>query len=169
MTCDTVTGSSPQSFNVSGSSAAAQYIRPTFPAGTTDWAITRAKLYLTRTSGNSKTLSVSIRTADANLAPTSTILASSTALTSGALNASGGWAELSLPVSGLLPTQGICIVIEPGSGGGDCNVQYLQSGTAQPFNTHFMSSANGTTWTSPTDTKDMRFVLTGTYTTMVEP
>jgi hypothetical protein len=49
-------------------------------------------------------------------------------------------------------------------------VQYVQGSSQQPMNSHYVTTSNGgSTWTSPNDNQDMRFILYGTITTLQEP
>lgn len=167
--CDSPTGASSQTDNVDNSNFDAQFVRPILPSGATAWKISRVKLFLTRSSGSSNSWRLSIQTADASLKPTGTILASIN-FASGSVASTAGWVEYAIgPVSGLSPTQGVCIVVD-GSPGGKVLVTRAVGGSNQPFNTHYLISTNsGSTWSTPNDSADLRFILTGTYTTMVEP
>ncbi len=167
--CDSPTGASFQTDDVDDNNWDAQYVRPSLPSGATAWKISRVRLYLKQASGSSNTWRVSIQTADASLKPSGTILASLSP-TSGSISSSAGWVEYAIgPVSGISASTGVCIVID-GTPGGKATVYRATGGSNQPFNTHFLSTSNGgSSWSTPTDTKDLRFILTGTYTTMVEP
>lgn len=169
MSCESPAGSTTQSSLVTETSFQAQYVRPSMPAGAVSWKITRVKVNVTKASGNSKAMRVSIRTADASLKPTSTVLAS-TAFTSGSAPSSAGWLEFAIgPVAGLSPSQGVCIVIDSPTDGGDCYVNRAANGSNLPFNTHFMTGDKNGVWSAPNDTQDMKFILQGTITTLVEP
>ena len=168
--CESPTGATYQSDDVDSNLWDAQYVRPVLPSGATAWKITRVRVFLRQASGsNSNVWRLSIRQADSALKPTGAALASVSA-TSGSVSSSASWVEYAIgPVAGLAPGQGVCIVLD-GSPGGKVTVARAENGGSLPFNTHFVSSANaGASWSTPTDTKDLRFVLTGTYTTMVEP
>ncbi len=168
--CDAVAGATAKTRAVDSSNYLAQYVRPTLPAGAVSWKITRVSFFANKNSGNSNPLHASIYTASAALTPALPILASASFIGS-SFGSTAAWHEVPLsPVSGLAPTQGVCIVLDGASGSGSINAAYLQGGSAQPFNTHLTLSTNsGSSWSSPDDTRDMRFILTGTYTTMVEP
>jgi hypothetical protein len=168
--CDTVAGSTSKISSVDDTNLLAQYIRPVLPAGAVSWKITRARVYAYKNSGNSDPMHISVCTAGAALTPKLPVLGFTT-FTGPSLGNSPGWHEFLIgPVANLAPSQGVCIVLDGNGGNGSANVAYLQGGTAQPFNTHMTLSTNsGSTWSSPDDSRDMRFILMGTYTTMVEP
>jgi hypothetical protein len=163
------TGGTSTHISVDASNFAAQYVRPVLPAGATAWKITKIALSLSQNSGNSKVFNISVTTASGSLRPTSTVLGTFT-MTSGASPGSSQMVTGAIgPITGLAPTQGVCILVQ-GSAGGTTNVWFNSGGTNQPFNTHYMSSTNsGSTWSAPNDADDMLFAVYGTYTTMVEP
>lgn len=168
--CGTPSGSTHRTFSVDENNFCAQYVRPLLPAGAVSWKISKVKVYLAKASGTTKQLRISIRTADSALKPTSTILASVT-LNSGSLaTAMTGYLYAIGPVNNLSPGQGVCIVIDGVLDGAQAVAGFVQGGSGQPYNSHCITSANaGSTWTAPSDVADLRFELTGTYTTMVEP
>jgi Tfp pilus assembly protein PilV len=171
ISCDSPSGASYNTFAVDTSNWAAQYVRPTLPSGAVSWSITKVRFVLTRSGPPTATINIGIRTADATGRPTSTVLAF-TSIAESALPASAAWTEVALgPVTGLASTQGVCLTVRYGSGSGTvCSVTYAQGSSAQPFNSHMITSSDGgSTWSAPTDAKDLRFVVLGTYTTMVEP
>lgn len=167
--CETPTGSMMQSTQIDDTHFVAQYVRPTMPSAASSWKITRVKLYLSRASGNTKGMRLSVRTADASLKPTGTILASVVFTSATVTSVGGAWLEFAVgPVTGLAPGTGVCIVLDAPLAG-DCNVFRVVNGTNQPYNTHYMSGDNLGAWSAPNDTQDLKFILTGSITTMVEP
>jgi prepilin-type N-terminal cleavage/methylation domain-containing protein len=168
--CDTASGSSSMAVTVDETRAVAQYVRPVLPAGAVAWRVTRVRVYLSQLSGNSKVVNVYLRPATAQLTPGAGVLASAT-VTSGGAPSGGGWVEFALPASGLGATQGVCITMEDTVDKGTFTVMGWQNGSNQPYNTHYVAGTGGAsvTWGTPTDTKDLRFIVYGTVTTMVEP
>jgi hypothetical protein len=171
MSCDSPSGASTQSFNVDNNSWAAQYVRPTLPSNAVSWSITRVRVVLKQSGTANGSLYLGIRAADAALKPTTTVLGYTTVAES-SLSTSMNWFDISLgPITGLAPTQGVFINVRGASSSGtDCVVQYVQGSSQQPMNSHYVTTSNGgSTWTSPNDNQDMRFILYGTITTLQEP
>src|SRR5207248_7692706 len=65
-----------KSYSVTSKSWPCEYFKPTFPAATTSWKITKLKLMLARNGSAIGNITVQIRTVDSNHLPTSTVLAS---------------------------------------------------------------------------------------------
>ncbi|HVU62529.1 MAG TPA: prepilin-type N-terminal cleavage/methylation domain-containing protein [Phycisphaerales bacterium] len=167
MSCDTPAGSTLKSDKVDTGHFQAQYVRPPMPANASSWKITRIKLFLSQTTGTPKLVRLSVFAADASLMPSTTVLASTT-FASGSVPLTAGWVEYAIgPVAGLSPTAGVCIVVD--STDGDTKVYRVEGGANQPYNTHYMTSNSSYSWSTPNDTQDMKFILTGTITTLVEP
>jgi hypothetical protein len=169
--CDSPAGASTLSFNTDTNNWATQYVRPPLPANAVSWSLTKIRLVLGQSGSATGSFYIGIRTADASLRPTSTVLGFQT-ISESWLPISPGWYEVAIgPITGLAPTQGICINVRgTSSSGKDCVVQYVQGSSAQPFNSHFFTTSNGGSfWTAPNDTKDMRFILYGTVTTISDP
>lgn len=166
--CDTPAGAALNTFMQDSANFAAQYIRPVLPSSATAWKVTRVRLMLARRAGTTA-YRVSVVSPTSSLTPSTTVLATVSA-SSSALGGSLAWTEFSLPVSGLSAGSGIVVRFDT-IDAARVNIGYAENGGAnQPFNTHMMTSADtGATWTAPTETKDLRFILYGTYTTMVEP
>ncbi len=166
--CDTPAGATLSTFNVITSEFISQYVRPTLPSGATSWKITRIQLFISK-SGGHRNFRVSIVAASAALKPSATILATTTQSTS-SLSSTAAWVEFALPVSAIAPGSGVVILVDT-IDSAKVNVDYaVNGGATQPFNTHMMTSTDGgATWSAPNDTQDIRFLLYGTYTTMVEP
>ncbi len=169
--CDTISGSSTNNDDIKDNTYAAQYVRPVLPTGALSWKITRVRLFLQRGGSNTDQMHASICTASGALKPTLPVLVLVNFTRANLTPSPGAWVEFALgPVSGLAPTQGVCIVIDGMGGNGNVKVISLQGGSNHPFNTHYMTSGNsGASWSAPNDTEDMRFIVYGTYTTMVEP
>lgn len=168
--CDTPSGSTQSTFLVGKDEFCAQYVRPLLPAGTVSWKITKVRVFLLRDNASTILLRISIRTADSALKPTSTILASVT-LNSGALSTTMTASLYAIgPVNNLSPGQGVCIVIDGALDNAKAVAGFVEGGSGQPYNSHYISTSNaGAAWTAPSDAADLRFELIGTSTTMVEP
>ena len=168
--CDSPSGTSFQTFKVANNKWASEYVMPTMPAGAQSWSVTRVRLQL-QSSSSSGTVYVQIRTASAGLTPTATVLAEAPVSISSLSSSSFGWVEVPFAsLTGLDPTQGVCVVVLTKTGSDQANVQYV-SGTssAMPVNCHYINSTNsGASWTSPADNTDLRFIVFGTVTTSVE-
>jgi len=172
VSCDTPTGGTLTDYTpLDITHWVAQYYRPVLPAGAVKWSITRVRLCLYQSGTSSDSFAVEIRTADSGLRPTGTILAS-VPFQKSILPGYATWTEFAIgPVSGLGVNQGVCIVVRgTGSTTRWITAQYVSGSSAQPYNSHMVTSSNaGLTWSTPGDANDLRFVLLGTYTTMVEP
>lgn len=166
---DNAPGGSMSAFNVNSSSWAAEYFFPTFPGNAVSWKITRAKVHVRKSFTSNGVISVEIRTADGSLKPTATVLGQASFLESSLPGDSSYiWIEVPIGgVQGLDPTVGLCLVVKHVSGSGNsCIIEYEQNGSPMTPNCHWMTTSNsGSSWSTPNDTRDMRFYVYGTVTT----
>jgi prepilin-type N-terminal cleavage/methylation domain-containing protein len=100
-----------------------QYFRPVLPADAISWKVNRV-LFRARASQPASSSSVELRTADADMLPSFTILAQQT-MTDLDLTNSVEWREfLFNNVTGLSPGQGLCLVIRHTVGAESASIQY---------------------------------------------
>ncbi|MBC7835914.1 MAG: prepilin-type N-terminal cleavage/methylation domain-containing protein [Phycisphaerales bacterium] len=142
------------------------YVRPPIDADQTEWAITR--LYVRARSEGPATgvTRVAVVEADGNLQPTGTVLAETQVFES-TLGGSYQALEIPLPVSGLSPKSGVCVIFERVSGNESMALQHEQGLLANMSRrTHLMTrpGGSGIAWTKPDDQLDLRFTLYGTKT-----
>lgn len=142
-----------------------QYFRPVLPANTVSWKVTRAKIFAGAYAGTDGVCSVQFRTADASNLPTSTILDSRTMLETGLTTR--GWQEFSFNnVAGLSPTQGVCLVVQFGSGSGTAAQVRYRSKNVSLANAARLQY--GGSWSSY-GSQGMLFYAWGTVTTESAP
>lgn len=149
----------------------AQYFKPTLPANTESWKINGVRIRLKKDGGASGVVSVQIRDADSNQKPGSTILANGTVNESD-LSSSFQWVRVNFsPVGELNPADGFCLVVGYSSGSSTiAKIEYEHNGYPMTSNTHWMTTNNsGRSWSSPSSSKDMRFTVYGTVTTLGDP
>lgn len=167
-------GASTDTVQVQSPSQVGAYVLPTMPSNAISWTISgiRVKLNNGSSSGN---ITFKLVRANADRTPSASQLATYT-LTGSALKSVNGWMTLPLTSPSLTPTQGVCLVVSgstSGSGSGG-NAGSLEMGivrqspaTTLPTNASYLTSSNGTTWTSD-GTRDLLLTMTGTITTNVE-
>jgi hypothetical protein len=167
--CDQPAGKSLSTVEINKACVVGQYVRPDLPAGAVSWKITGLRLALAKSGTADSTLLITISSASASLTPTTPTLAFGS-FPESALGSSPAW--VTIPIStaaNLTPGQGVCITIScPNQDDHAGYVSYI-TGNGPPYNSHYLQADNGTTWKSPNDQDDLRFILTGTYTTLVEP
>ncbi len=107
------------------SQPAGQYFAPSLPANTSSWKVTRIRFRAMKTdSPLTDTTNVELHPAGGDLLPMAAIVETQ-ALAESSLNTSYSWRELSFAsVSGLLPSQNLCLVLTTSSTNGSCTVQY---------------------------------------------
>ncbi len=144
-----------------------QYFKPELPTNAVSWKITRVDVRLLWRKADS--FRVQIRPSDADLKPTQTVLEQAIVSSDSLQWGYFSWIENNFATLGnLAPESGYCVVVQAVGGLG--LTQYEKGGNPMTPNTHWMTSSNsGTSWTTPENTKDMRFYVYGTYTTLGEP
>jgi len=165
---DNAPGGSMKEQKIKSTRWCAQYFKPTLPDGATTWKITkvkfRAKKYKSPYDG---VIAVQIRTADGSLKPTTTVLAETT-VNESSLSSGYAWVEVDIgPLEDLTPGTGYCLVLKYGSGTRYVGkVEYEKDASDMPADTHWMTTDNsGSSWSNPTNSRDMRFHVLGTVTT----
>lgn len=164
--CNSPAGASTSFRSPDPSNMIAQYFRPTLPTGAVSWSISSISLSLSSDAAVDSNLRISIRRASANRQPTTTSLGL-VLLAESSMPTSYGWVTVPIgPITGLGPTEGVCIVLQGGrSGSTSGKIQYVSGSSQQPYNSHMMTSADGgTSWTTPSDSQDLRFSVRGTVT-----
>lgn len=146
----------------------AQYFRPALPADATEWTVTRVQ-FVARRDRNpyDGVISVSITSAGSELTPAYPVLAEAR-VSESSLPSQMTWVDVPLSnLSGLDPSQGLCLVIAYSSGtGGIAVVQYEDGGKPMTPDTHWtITKSRGFSFTTPNDRQDMLFRIYGTYTT----
>jgi type II secretory pathway pseudopilin PulG len=160
---DDAPGGNFYSFQLTSGLSTGVYFFPNLPAGTQSWRVTRIRLRA-RASGNTNGIfKIQMRTADAQLLPTATILDELTAYES-SLQPNFTWFEYQFGgLSDLNPTKGLVIVVDPVSGTGQlANFEY-EDDIANTPNTHWLKYNGGQGW--QVQTGEMRFEVYGTVTT----
>ena len=164
---DNAPGGSLASYRVRGNRWCAQYFRPVLPEEAVSWKITYIRIRARRSGASSNgVFAVQIRTADASHRPTSTVLAE-TLVNEASLGSSFTWVTANLgPLVELDPSSGYCVVVRHMSGRSDvARIEYERNGNPMTANTHWMTTNNGgESWSTPNDSRDMRFFVYGTVT-----
>lgn len=137
-----------------------QYFAPSLPANTSSWKVTRVRIRALKTdSPLTDTTNVELHPAGADLLPTSSVVETH-ALAESSLSTSYSWREISFDgVSGLLPSQSLCLLLTTSSTNGSCMVQYdvfeFLGGLLRP---------NGSSWLRES-LQSLMFEVYGTVTT----
>jgi hypothetical protein len=164
--CAYAPGSPPTTVPVSKTSWGAQYFKPTLPANTISWKITRIRLMVMQGSVTGL-VKFPITNVDATQKPTGGALATyqvnSNTLPSGSL----GWVEI--PYSGLTcldPAKGYAFEVTATSASTVANVGF-QSGISPALTgmSNCSSTDQGASWSSPAATRSLFFQVYGTITT----
>jgi len=110
-----------------------QYFKPTLPAGATSWRVTRVRFRaLADNAPLDELTKVQLRTPDAGNLPSATVL-EEVLMDESDLTGSFEWREFTFTnVSGLSPSQGLCLVLETDSPGGSCKIEYDDNGVSMP-------------------------------------
>ena len=149
----------------------AQYFKPTLPSNTESWKINGVRIRLKKDRSTNGVISVQIRNADSNQKPTSSIRVQGTVNESD-LSSSFEWVRVNFtPLGELSPDDGFCLVVAYSSGSSTiAKIEYEKDGNPMTSNSHWMTTWNsGSSWSSPESSKDMRFTVYGTYTTLGDP
>ena len=150
---------------------AAQYFKPTLPSNTESWKINGVRIRLKKDSSTDGVISVQIRNADSNKKPTSSIRVQGTVNESD-LSSSFEWVRVNFtPLGELSPDDGFCLVVAYSSGSSTiAKIEYEKDGNPMTADAYWTTTSNsGSTWSTPSDTRDMRFTVYGTYTTLGAP
>ena len=155
-------------FSLDANHGCAQYFLPTFPTGTTIWKIKRVRI-MARADGSKRdgVIKIRITTAGPSHQPTATVLDEATVLET-SLDDTYGWADVDFTsLNDLDPTQGLCVVIIQMAGSDSAGkIQYEENGVPMTAGTFWMTTSNaGQSWTTETNSRDMRFYVYGTYDT----
>ena len=147
------------------------YFAPSLPGDAISWRITRTQIYAKYVNPKSGGILVQVRTADAGLCPTDTVL-DQVAVAEGVLPKNFGWYELTPgSASGLSPTEGVCIVIQYDYGSSVVATMLSEThsaGDPTPAAHTVLTEDSGASWTA-IDTEDLWIRVWGTYTTQSEP
>jgi hypothetical protein len=143
----------------------AQYLRPSFPLGTTKWKIKRAQFMARREGDATEVLDVRLTTADANRKPTEEVI-DRVLINETELDDSMTWLSVDFTsANDLDPNDGVCLVIaqhSPSEKAG--KVRYNHGGNPMPGDTHWMKSDNaGESWSDAKSDEDMQFYVYGTF------
>ncbi len=156
-------------FSIDANNWAGQYFLPDLPADTLSWSVTRVRFRAKMRGQNDGVTMLQLRPATTGNLPSSTVLEERPMYESD-LTDTYLWQEFTFSnVSGLAPSQGMCLVLQFVSADShSCNVQY-QSYGAWMFGTNLVRTASaGSSWISETD-QSMLFHVYGTVTTPGSP
>lgn len=146
----------------------AQYVRPTLPAGTVSWRITRILWRGRYHGGTGGVTQVQVRGASASKQPLNYVV-DHAAVRESALGLLWGWVEVPFAAAGPLdPTLGACLVWQWGSDTHSADVLYHSVGSALSGNYLLTTSNAGASWTANTLATACVYVY-GTYTTNNTP
>jgi hypothetical protein len=147
-------------YGVDSDQFAAQYFKPTLPSGTKTFSVTRA-LYRAAPDGSAdSTLLIQLRTALADMTPSTTILGQ-VSKTESSMSGSMSWYQASFSgdaVSGLSPRNGLALVLAGSDSNNAAKVEYRGS------NATLADAAwvqGGPSWSTPTSAKAMQFHVYG--------
>jgi prepilin-type N-terminal cleavage/methylation domain-containing protein len=163
-TYDDATASS--NLNIKDIAWAAQTFKPTLPANTISWAITRVKIEAKRNNTN-VFYAIEVRAIDASNKPTGTALAT-VSFNSSTLPTSMTWLDLTFPVaaSGLDPAAGYCIIVRGTNNSQNAiSLQYDNSTAVDTSRWWTTTNNSGTSWVAPVDNRAMQVYVYGTITT----
>jgi hypothetical protein len=156
-------GSNIKSYAITTTNWVAEYFKPTLPAGTTSWKITKIKLMLARNGSAITALTVQVRNADAQQKPGSTLLDSATVL---ALNLGATAGYVDVPFSNLTnldPTLGYVVSVTTISTPSPANMSYDSASTDSGMSYTTTSNA-GSSWATPSTGNALQYYVYGTYT-----
>lgn len=145
-----------------------QYFYPALPADAVSWKVTRVRLY-GRTDGASTGESlVQLQLPTAGRLPSGTVLEAKTLMEASFLE---GFTEQEfefLTVTGLLPTQGLCLVIKWVYDPIACQLRGYHEGASTTDSFLVKTTDGGATWSAPAG-YGLRYVVYGTVTTVGAP
>ncbi len=147
---------------------AGEYFRPTLPADTITWKITRVVFMAASEGPTDGVNSVEVRKARADWQPESTVLASAT-LPEAALPSSYVWHSIEFATAAVLaPADAVCLIIRHVANGESCKLRYRDR-NAGAVNLALMESTNqGAGWSIDAG-ESLLFYVYGTVTTPGPP
>jgi hypothetical protein len=150
---------------ITPSNSFAECFWPNLPSGVTSWKLTRVKLKA-RVHGDNKGITrVQARLAGTGGVPSTAVL-DDLELLEVTLSDEYTWREFSFgSVSGMTPSQGICIVLQRVSDQESCDVQGAGPGAAT--GAHSMAQGSGSSWSATTES--LAFEAFGTVTSSTAP
>ncbi len=140
-----------------------QFVRVNHPAGTLSWSITKVKLQAMGSPLLLGNLTVEVRLADAGGSPTATVLGTASVSAASLPLVLGNTTFTFSGISGLAPSQGICILVKRTTAGLAPSVAINTAQSSGTNRTYLSSSNAGTTW-SVTPTSTLWYTLSGTVT-----
>jgi prepilin-type N-terminal cleavage/methylation domain-containing protein len=148
---------------INSTSWAGQYFKPTLPAGTASWRITRVSFKARIHGTNLGATKIQIRTTSGGL-PTSTVL-DEAILSELGLGVTYGLQTLNFTrLSGLTPGISLCLAMQWQSDADSCDIQYQMASTTSPNTYMVMTTNGGSTW-APQTLFDIPFIVYGTMST----
>ncbi len=151
----------------------AQYFRPHLPENATEWSVQRVLVAIrAEPAALDGKVRFQLRNADAHLKPLSVVIQQTAEIPESTWDPQEfQWYEIPFNArSGIPPNEGLCLVIEGRKNQVSALLKMDRNRTAMTADTHLLeTSDNGSTWSDPGDTADLRFYLYGTYTTIGEP
>ncbi len=153
-----ISGGGGQAF-IESAEWAGQYFKPTLPAGATSWSVTRVQVHAVKHgNGSDGVTKVQLRKADGSNVPTTTVLEEMLMYETSL--ASATWLEFTYStVTGLSPSEGLCLVLEWDQGGTACKAQKGSSGSGL-----LVTYNAGSTWTFSASTSLNHYIY-GKYIT----
>lgn len=157
----------PTDYTVNANAWIGQYFKPTLPADATSWKVTRVRIKAKVNGTNSGISRIELRTPTGSYQPSATVLDDANMIESMLADAYG-WQEFTFgSVSGISPSQGLCLVVKRVGGTNPCDIQRGPEGSATGNFNAVTSPNGGTTWT--TGTEAVPFQVYGTVTTTSTP
>lgn len=154
-----------QDFKIQRNDWIAQYFQPSLPPDTTSWKVTRVKFMAMEEGLPNDVTWVQLRPADANNKPTSTVLEQAP-MDESTLTNEYLWQEFSFgSVSGLAPSQPLCLVLEHSGTGEPSAYISFDNGAGSG---RLTTGNAGDTWNYENFTS-MHYYVYGTVTTTGEP
>jgi prepilin-type N-terminal cleavage/methylation domain-containing protein len=145
-----------------------QYFFPALPADAVSWKVTRVRIY-GRTDGLFVGESrVQLQTATAGKRPSGTVLEEKTLMESSLLFGLTEQEFTFYGVSGLLPTQGLCLVVKWIYDAVACQLWGYHEGASTPDSFLIKSTDKGVTWSAPSG-YSLKYKVYGTVTTSGPP
>ncbi len=145
-----------------------EHFHPSLPADTVSWRVTRVKFKAKVAGANTGVTKVQLCKATVGGLPSNTVLEEHL-LNEQSLSSVYQWQEFTFSgVSGLLPTESLCLVLRHVSDTESCKVQYQDAGASDP-NLAFLESTNGGVSWSALAGKSMLFYAYGRATTAATP
>jgi prepilin-type N-terminal cleavage/methylation domain-containing protein len=156
-------GSNIKAFGIKSSTWPAEYFKPTLPANTVSWKITKLKLMLARNGAAIGNLAVQIRPVDAAQKPTTTVSATSQVNVL-LLSTTAGYVDVPISLANLDPSKGYCVVITTAISGTPAYASY-DSASSDSGMSYCSTTNTGSSWTTPTGATALQYYVYGTYTT----